>query len=87
MLERYARYKALELDSPAPRVLRISFNKPDTLNSLDADGHRELTYIWRDIDEAALRRFVEWGAQTGRLASRRPMKAAATWQEIPLRGA
>ena len=26
-------------------------NKPDTLNSLDEDGHRELTYIWRDIDD------------------------------------
>ncbi|MCC7121861.1 MAG: enoyl-CoA hydratase/isomerase family protein [Gammaproteobacteria bacterium] len=50
MLERYKHYRALELDSPAERVLRISFNKPDTLNSLDQDGHRELTYIWRDID-------------------------------------
>ncbi|CAN0486285.1 unnamed protein product, partial [Phaeothamnion confervicola] len=26
-------------------------NKPDTLNSLDEAGHRELSYIWRDIDE------------------------------------
>ena len=51
MLERYAKYKALDIDAPAPRVLRITFNKPDTLNSLDADGHRELTYIWRDIDD------------------------------------
>ena len=51
MLERYAKYTALDLDSPAPRVLRITFNKPDTLNSLDEDGHRELTYIWRDIDD------------------------------------
>ena len=51
MLARYVKYQALDLDSPAPRVLRISFNRPETLNSLDADGHRELTYIWRDIDE------------------------------------
>ena len=51
MLERYAKYQALEIDTPAPRILRITFNKPDTLNSLDADGHRELTYIWRDIDD------------------------------------
>ncbi len=51
MLERYSKYKALDIDSPAPRVLRITFNKPDTLNSLDEQGHRELTYIWRDIDE------------------------------------
>ena len=40
MLERYAKYKALDIDAPAPRVLRITFNTPDTLNSLDADGHR-----------------------------------------------
>ena len=51
MLERYAKYHALDIDSPAPRVLRITFNKPDTLNSLDENGHRELTYIWRDIDD------------------------------------
>ncbi len=51
MLERYSKYQALEIDSPSPRVLRITFNKPATLNSLDEDGHRELTYIWRDIDE------------------------------------
>lgn len=50
MLNRYAHYQALDLDSPADRILRISFNKPETLNSLDEDGHRELTYIWRDID-------------------------------------
>lgn len=50
MLERYKHYQALDLDSPADRILRISFNKPETLNSLDKDGHRELTYIWRDID-------------------------------------
>jgi enoyl-CoA hydratase len=51
MLTRYAEYKALDIDSPAERILRISFNKPETLNSLDKDGHRELTYIWRDIDD------------------------------------
>ena len=51
MLDRYAGYKALELDSPSARILRITFNKPETLNSLDQQGHRELTYIWREIDE------------------------------------
>ena len=51
MLEKYAKYQALKLDSPADRILRITLDKPETLNSLDKDGHRELTYIWRDIDE------------------------------------
>ena len=51
MLEKYAKYTELKLDSPADRVLRITFDKPETLNSLDKAGHRELTYIWRDIDD------------------------------------
>ena len=51
MLQRYEKYRALEIDSPTERILRITFNKPEALNSLDKDGHRELTYIWRDIDE------------------------------------
>jgi len=51
MLERYADYAALELDLPAPRILRITFNKPETLNSLDEAGHRALSYIWRAIDD------------------------------------
>jgi len=51
MLENYKKYKALKLDSPGERILRITFDKPETYNSLDKEGHRELTYIWRDIDE------------------------------------
>ncbi len=52
MIERYAKkYPAFEYDSPSERVLRITFNKPETYNSLDADGHKQLAYIWRDIDE------------------------------------
>ena len=44
-------YQQLQLDCPADRVLRITFNRPETYNSLDAVGHRELAYIWRDIDD------------------------------------
>ena len=44
-------YQQLQLDWPADRVLRITFNRPETYNSLDAVGHRELAYIWRDIDD------------------------------------
>ena len=45
------KYKILKLDCPAEKVLRITFDRPETYNSLDADGHRELAYIWRDIDD------------------------------------
>ena len=51
MLDRYAEYEALDIDAPAERILRITFNNPKTFNSLDKTGHRELTYIWREIDE------------------------------------
>ena len=46
-----AKYEQLQLDRPADRVLRITFNRPETYNSLDSTGHRELSYIWRDIDD------------------------------------
>jgi len=51
MTDRFAKYEHLDIDRPGDGILRITFNKPETYNSLDKDGHRELTYIWRDIDE------------------------------------
>jgi enoyl-CoA hydratase len=50
MTERYRGYTSLQIDSPAPRLLRITFNRPETYNSVDARTHTELTHIWRDID-------------------------------------
>ncbi len=51
MSDRYAGYDQFLLDYPDERILRITFNKPETYNSLDAEGHKQFTYIWRDIDE------------------------------------
>jgi enoyl-CoA hydratase len=31
-------------------VLRLTLNRPERLNALDAAGHRELADVWRDID-------------------------------------
>lgn len=50
MSDRYARYKHLLLDWPAPRVLRITMNRPDRLNAIDQPTHSELADIWRDIE-------------------------------------
>ena len=47
------KYKQLQLDRPAKHVLRITFNRPETFNSLDEVAHKELAYIWRDIDDDA----------------------------------
>lgn len=44
------KYPTFDYDSPGDRILRISFNKPETYNSLDSEGHRNITNIWRDID-------------------------------------
>jgi enoyl-CoA hydratase len=50
MSDRYTRYTHLLLDWPAPRVLRITLNRPERLNAIDQPTHSELANIWRDID-------------------------------------
>ena len=35
-----SKYKQLKLDRPSDKVLRITFDRPDTYNSLDEVGHR-----------------------------------------------
>lgn len=50
MSDPYAAYRLLALDRPHPRVLRITLNRPEKLNAVDAETHRELADIWRDID-------------------------------------
>lgn len=51
MSKRYDGYQYLSFDWPEQRILRITIDQPKTLNSLDAKGHRELAYVWREIDE------------------------------------
>jgi enoyl-CoA hydratase len=48
--ERYQNYTNLSFDRPLERVLRITLNRPDRLNALDATGHREITEVWREVD-------------------------------------
>ncbi|WP_254620887.1 enoyl-CoA hydratase/isomerase family protein [Sphingomonas sp. CL5.1] len=50
MSDRYAHYKAFDFDWPAPGVLRLTFNRPDRLNTLDKQGHVEITEIWRELN-------------------------------------
>jgi len=50
MSDPYADYTKLDIDRPADRVLRITFNRPETYNSVDAETHTQLTNIWRGID-------------------------------------
>ena len=46
MLEGYQR---LRFETPTPGVLEVVISDPDRMNALDAVGHRELAYVWRDI--------------------------------------
>ena len=51
MSGRYSTYSKLKIDYPHQRVLRITFDRPETYNSVDAETHTELTQIWHDINE------------------------------------
>ena len=50
MTDRYAGYERLTFDYPEERILRITFDRPERFNALDAVGHNEITYVWREID-------------------------------------
>ncbi|MDJ0614467.1 MAG: enoyl-CoA hydratase/isomerase family protein [Rhizobiaceae bacterium] len=50
MSHRYSKYKKLKIGYPADRILTITFDNPESYNSVDAETHTELTEIWRDID-------------------------------------
>ncbi len=51
MSERYSDYHRLKISYPADRVLQITFDRPETYNSIDAETHTQITEIWRDIDK------------------------------------
>lgn len=46
----YAEYKTLQLNRPEPGILEIVMGQPGKLPVADAQGHRELTEIWREVD-------------------------------------
>lgn len=50
MVERYAAFDRLAFDRPAPHVLRVTINRPDKMNAIDAEGHTQLERIWVAID-------------------------------------
>ena len=51
MSNRYAAYTRLKIDYPSKRILRLTFDRPETYNSVDAETHTQLTNIWRDIND------------------------------------
>src|SRR5262245_58600144 len=51
MSDRYANYSRLKIAYPSDRVLKVTFDRPETYNSVDAQTHTHLTKIWRDIND------------------------------------
>ncbi len=92
MSNRYDAYDRLLIERPAEGVLKITFNNPATYNSVDAETHRQITYIWRDIDDdPTVRTVVVTGAGKAfsaggdfKLIKRiidDPVMRMATWKE------
>lgn len=50
MADRYAQFDRLSFDRPAPHVLRVTINRPEKMNALDAEGHGQLERVWAAID-------------------------------------
>ncbi len=50
MSERYRAYDKLLIERPLDGILKITFNRPESYNSVDAETHTQITHIWRDID-------------------------------------
>lgn len=48
--DNYSAFPSIRCDWPSEGVLRLTLDRPERLNALDADGHRELADIWRVID-------------------------------------
>jgi len=49
MTDHYAAYPSLELDRPAPHVLRLTLRAAGRLNAVSSTMHRELASIWQTI--------------------------------------
>ena len=63
MADLYAAYPNLELDRPAPGVLRLTLRAPGRLNAVSGAMHGELAAVWRTIgDDDATRAVIIRGA-------------------------
>jgi enoyl-CoA hydratase len=59
----YAAYPSLDLDRPAPHVLRLTLRAPGKLNAVNGTMHRELANVWRTIaDDDETRAVIVRGA-------------------------
>lgn len=50
MSEYFSRFDRFGFDRPAPGVLRVTINRPEKMNALDAEGHNQIERLWAAID-------------------------------------
>ncbi|MGH8959437.1 MAG: enoyl-CoA hydratase/isomerase family protein [Acidimicrobiia bacterium] len=43
-------YRTLRIDAQPSGVTEVVLDNPERLNAVDVDGHRELTYVWPDLN-------------------------------------
>lgn len=92
MSERYRAYDKLLIERPLDGILKITFNRPESYNSVDAETHTQITHIWRDIDaDPTVRCVIVTGAGkafsaggdfslVGKMLDD-PMQRMASWKE------
>lgn len=51
-------YRHLRIDRRKSGVTEVVLDNPSRLNSIDAQGHRELAYVWNDLDADPATRVV-----------------------------
>jgi enoyl-CoA hydratase len=52
MTDWHRNYRELKLEMLDGGILKITFDRPEALNSINRATHTEVTRIWRDIDDA-----------------------------------
>ncbi len=51
MTDPYSGFQYLKFDRPSERVLRITLDRPESMNSLNWEAHGELTNVWKVVDQ------------------------------------
>lgn len=52
------KYLHLRIDHRPSGVTEVVLDNPEALNSVDANGHRELAYVWNDLDSDPATRVI-----------------------------
>ena len=79
----YDAFPSLELDRPAPHVLRLTLRAPGQLNAVSGTMHRELAAVWRTIGDDDETRAVLVRGADGVVQRRRRPRPRARDRERP----